>query len=95
MKRFHKIIAEIKSLSNQQVGIKAQRKTVHLKVERSMPADQAACLAANNSYKLMHLFIAYAQLRGKEPQLPTKKGWDSVLVKNFVEHYQAEAVVEH
>lgn len=91
MRRFHKIISEIKLLSGQQGTLKAQRKTVHLKVERVMPAEQAAATVMSNSHKLMHLFIAYAQLRDKAPQLPTKVEWDKELVKQFVEKYQAEA----
>lgn len=92
MKRLHKIIEEIKLLSSQQGALKAQRKTVHLKVERSMSAEDASCLARTNSNKLMHLFIAYAQLRGKEPIFPKNIGWDVELVKKFVEKYQVEVV---
>ena len=92
MKRLHKIIEEIKSLSSQQGALKAQRKTTYLKVERFMSADDASCLARTNSNKLMHLFIAYAQLRGKEPIFPKNIGWDAELVKKFVEKYQVEVV---
>lgn len=92
MKRFYKIIQEIKSLSSQQGVLKAQRKTVHLKVERSMSPSDASYLARTNSTKLMHLFIAYAQLRGKEPIFPKNIGWDAELVKKFVDKYQVEVV---
>jgi len=94
MRRFHKIITDIKALSSQQGTLKAQCKTVHLKVERSMPANEAAALRTSNSTKLMHLFIAYAQLRGKEPQLPTRTGWDKELVEKFMETYKADLVAE-
>jgi hypothetical protein len=92
MRRFYKIIEEIKSLSGQQGALKAQRKTVHLKVERSISAEDASYLARTNSNKLMHLFIAYAQLRGKEPIFPKKIEWDVELVQKFVEKYQVEVV---
>lgn len=92
MRRFHKIIQEIKTLSSQQGALKAQRKTVHLKVERSISAEDASYLARTNSNKLMHLFITYAKLRGKEPILPKNIGWDEELVKKFVETFQVEVV---
>lgn len=92
MKRFHNIIEEIKDLSSQQGALKAQRKTVHLKVERSIPAEDATYLAKTNGTKLMHLFIAYAQLRGKEPQLPKNIGWDKDLVQKFVDKYHVDLV---
>jgi hypothetical protein len=92
MRRFHKIIEEIKLLSSQQGALKAQRKTVHLKIERSISAEDACYLARTNSTKLMHLFIAYAQLRGKEPIFPKNIGYDIELVKKFVEKFQVEVV---
>jgi hypothetical protein len=92
MRRFNKIIEEIKSLSSQQGALKAQRKTVHLKVERSIPAGDACLLSRTNGTKLMHLFIAYAQLRGKEPIFPKNIGWDKELVQKFVDTFQVEIV---
>ena len=92
MKRFHKIITEIKTLSEQQSVLKNQRKTVHLKVERSMPAFEAAGRVKANSTRLMHLFIAYAKLKGKEPQLPKKVDWNKDVVNRFIDQFKPEEI---
>lgn len=89
----------IKVLSKEQIELRNQRKTVHLKGERTMPAvgytqvpgykwiPGAADKHRANRYLLRHLFIAYAKLRGKE--IPkSKKPVNDKLVNEFLEKYE-------
>lgn len=90
----------IKVLSKEQIELRNQRKTVHLKGERTMPAfgysdntngykwiPGATEKHRANRYNLRHLFIAYAKLRGKE--IPkSKKPVNEKLVNEFLEKYE-------
>ncbi|HEX8586040.1 MAG TPA: hypothetical protein VF680_16725 [Allosphingosinicella sp.] len=93
MRRFHKIVEEIKRLSKEQTELKPQRKTVYFTGNRTVDAYTASCVTVSNSERLMHLFIAYAILRGKEPQMPTKKTYHAKLVESFVETFQATELI--
>jgi hypothetical protein len=57
--------AVIKRLALEQTNVKAQRKTVHLKVERTLPPWKANFLHMANRDKLRYLYIAYGFMRGK------------------------------
>lgn len=93
MRKFHSIIEEIKKLSDEQREIKPQRKTVNLSVERKIEPHIAAAKAVYNSEKLMNLFIAYAIIRGKEPQIPTKQVYNKKSVDSFIEHYNPKEII--
>jgi len=57
--------AAIKSLSDAQRSVKSQRKTVHFKGERTIPAWKAVATHSINRYDLRHMYIAYGIMRGK------------------------------
>lgn len=56
---------EIAELEIEQKSMKAQRKTVNLKVERTVDHDKAAEKVRNNRPKLRVMYAAYGLLRGK------------------------------
>ena len=57
---------EIKKLSDEQRFLKNQRKDVHLKGERLMPAKEAAWKHQMNREQLRIMFAAYGLMRGKK-----------------------------
>lgn len=56
---------EIAALEQEQIAMKAQRKTVNLKVERTVNPYDAADKVRNNRPKLRVMYAAYGVLRGK------------------------------
>lgn len=56
---------EIAALEKEQINMKAQRKTVNLKVERTVNPYQAADAVRSNREKLRFMYAAYGVLRGK------------------------------
>ena len=92
---------KIKVLSKEQIELRNQRKTVHLKGERTIPVigcwgiiegrnrwiPGAAEKHSSNRYLLRHLFIVYAKLRGKE--IPkSKKPVNEKLINEYLEKYE-------
>lgn len=57
--------ADIKALVETHLATKEQRKTVNLKVPRTMEPDIAAAKTADGRRELWHFNMAYAVLRGK------------------------------
>jgi len=87
MKKYNLIRTEIKRLSELQVIYKAQRKEKHLKGKRTMDPYQATISAELGKRSLMHLYIAYAKLKGVELPLPIHKEVDQGLVDGLVKKY--------
>lgn len=70
--KYQAIRQAIKELAFQQVELKPQRKTVNFKGVRKVPAYDAAIQHDRNRFKLRHMYMAYAKLRGIERPVPTK-----------------------
>lgn len=87
MKKYNIIRTEIKRLSELQVTYKAQRKEKHLKGKRTMDAYQATLSAQLGKHSLMHLYMAYAKLKGVELPLPVHKEVNQSLVDGLVKKY--------
>jgi len=60
-----KMKEDIKAKAEEQKFLKNQRKTVHLKGERKMSANDATYKVLENSEKLRALYAAYGLARGK------------------------------
>lgn len=88
MRKFQNIRTEITNLSNEQIILKQQRKTIKFTGTRTVQPEVAAYKVVDNKTKLRHLFEAYAVLRGKERQICIKKEISKSLVDKFVEQYQ-------
>ena len=56
---------EIAALEKEQINMKAQRKTVNLKVERTISQYEAAEKVRTNRRKLRVMYAAYGLMRGK------------------------------
>ena len=56
---------EIAALEQEQIAMKAQRKTVNLKVERTVNPYEAVDAVRNNRHKLRLMYVAYGLMRGK------------------------------
>ena len=83
--KYQAIREEVKRLSDLQISLKPQRKTVHFHGKRTV-AD-AAYEVDRNRYVLRHLFIAYAIIRKVERPLPVRKTVNKKLVDQFVLKY--------
>lgn len=93
MKKFEKIRTEIKRLSQMQVELKPQRKTVNFTGERTIDAEQASYLVFDNKFKLRHLYHAYALLKGKElPKYKEKTLFMESVAKKYAIDYAPEEV---
>ena len=88
MGKYDKIREDIKKLSQQQVELKPQRKTVHLKVKRTSDPVWATNVVSMNKNDLMHLYHAYAKLKGFDLPKPTKKFLNENIVNKLVDKYQ-------
>lgn len=86
-RKYHLIREAIAKLANQQIELKPQRKTVHFTGERTIDAGNAQYNVQQNKSVLMHLHIAYAQMRGKELPKPKRKLVLSELVKQYVKDF--------
>lgn len=60
-----KLREEIAALEEQQINMKAQRKTVNLKVKRTVSPYTAAQTVDENRGKLRIMYAAYGLMRGK------------------------------
>lgn len=60
------LVNEIKNLAEQQVGLKNQRKTVHLIGDRTMSPTEALYKHAANRYQLRIMYAALGLLRGRD-----------------------------
>lgn len=60
-----KLREEIAALEKEQVNMKAQRKTVNLKVERTVDPYSAYMRVLSNREKLRVMYAAYGLMRGK------------------------------
>lgn len=56
---------EIAALEKEQINMKAQRKTVNLKVKRTVNPYDAAQAVDNNRYKLRIMYAAYGLMKGR------------------------------
>ena len=56
---------EIAALEKEQINMKAQRKTVNLKVERTVDPYTAADRVINNRCKLRVMYAAYGLMKGR------------------------------
>jgi hypothetical protein len=88
--KYSKIREEIKRLSQEQRDLKPQRKTVNFTGTRKVTAGDAAYSVMRNAVTLMHLFIAYAIIKGKEPIMPTKKEVFQSRIDGFVKTYSVQ-----
>lgn len=94
MKKYQKIIDTIKKLSQEQVELKPQRKTVTFTGERKLEPNRAAYIVAANNSRLRHLHIAYQILRGKEPVYPKRKYVNESVVKFMVTQFTPREMQE-
>lgn len=94
MSKYNKIRTSIKELSAKQIELKAQRKTKTLAGKRTMEPWEAAYKVMLGRQKLMHLFRAYAKLKGFELPKPKHKMVDESLVKALVEKYTEKIQAE-
>ena len=90
--KFHEIREAIAKLANRQTELKPQRKTVHFTGERTIDAGNAQYNVQQNKSLLMHLHIAYAQLREKELPQPKRKVVHPELVKNYVKQFTPKEI---
>lgn len=60
-----KLREEIAALEQEQISMKAQRKTVNLKVKRTVDPYSAAMNVLSNREKLRVMYAAYGLMRGK------------------------------
>lgn len=90
--KYTNIRAKIKELSELQVLNKQQRKESY-KGERTMAPYDAAVSVESIRNELMHLFRAYAELKGFRLPLPTKKVVFQELVDRYIEMYYVAPVV--
>lgn len=60
-----KLREEIAALEQEQINMKAQRKTVNLKVKRTVDPYSAAMNVLSNREKLRVMYAAYGLMRGK------------------------------
>ena len=87
-----RISTEIKRLSEEQIFLKNQRKTVKLIGERQVEPEVAAYKVFNNKETLRHLFEAYAILRGKDRIECKNKEINKTLVERLVLEYKEMVV---
>ena len=83
---------DIKELAQYQTILKNQRKTVHIIGDRIMPADEASAIHSFRRHKLRHMYIAYAQIRGKDysnVEKNAKHEYDKKLVTNILKVYES------
>ena len=85
--KFAAIRAEIKKLSNEQLILKPQRKTVKFTGTRTTPAWSATDTALENRFQLRHLYIVYAILKGVERPEVTKKEVFKSLIDRYITEY--------
>lgn len=60
------LVNEIKTLAEQQVICKNQRKTINLVGERTMSTNEAAYKHEDNRFTLRHMYAALGLIRGRE-----------------------------
>jgi hypothetical protein len=65
-----------KTLAAKQPVLKNQRKTVHIKGERTMDRWEAVCAHAHNRYLLNQLYAAQSFLRGRDLETINKQHGD-------------------
>ena len=82
--KYQAIREEIKRLSEGQRHLKLQRKTVTFKGVRTVDPDEATYTHSNNRFKLRHLYMSYARLRGIERPAPKKGIYYESDVKSYV-----------
>jgi DNA-binding phage protein len=87
MKKFELIRTEVKRVAEQQRPLKLQRKTKTFKGKREVEAPRAAWLVKDNKTYLMHLYHAYAKMRGIELEAPKKKGLSADMVRKLMEKF--------
>lgn len=92
--KYSKIREEIKRLADEQLVLKPQRKTVHFVGTRTVDAYKATVQAFENKERLRHLYVAYAILKGKEPQEFTKREFQQSLVDKYVDMYKEIIIPE-
>lgn len=77
----------IKTLAAAQSSLKNQRKTVKIIGERTMTARQAFFQHQANRERLRHMYIAYAELRGRDVA-DSLEEYSVSLVEKFKEEYK-------
>lgn len=85
-----KMKEDIKAMASQQKVLKANRKTEHIKVERTVPAWEATYKARSNKYQLRHMYLAYAILRGQDlnkVETNSKEPYNESYVNRLVTQY--------
>lgn len=85
--KYDSIRAEIKLLAQDQIEVKPQRKTVNFTGTRNVGSDDAQYIVLKNSYELMHLYMAYQVLKGKEIIYPTKKEYSQSKIDKLVKQH--------
>lgn len=86
--KYDSIRKAIAVLAAQQPDLRRQRKDgKRFTGERTMAPDIALHTHINNKYDLMHLYMAYRVLKGKEVTYPTKKLYSQALIDRFVKEH--------
>ena len=80
---------EIKKLSAEQTNLKQQRKTIHLKGQRTIEPYKANEKHTLNRWEIFHLLLAYAKLRNREDRMKLKEGtkFNVFKVQDLVKKY--------
>ena len=91
--KYQNIRKEIKKLSQTQTELKPQRKTINFKGTRFIESNKASYSVFRNKYRLMHLYLAYSKLKGKEVIYPTKKEYSKSLIDSLVKEFYEEELV--
>lgn len=60
------LVKEIKTLAEQQVICKNQRKTINLEGDRTMTPNEAIYKHEDNRYQLRHMYAALGVMRGRD-----------------------------
>ena len=87
--KYSALISEIKRLSQEQISLKNQRKTIHLEGERTVDPYKAVMLHQENKRHLRHMYRAYTILRGKEVNPLDKSEYSQTLVDFYIKKSQA------
>ncbi len=87
--------ADIKAMANEQKTLKQNRKTVHFKGERIMPASHATWKVQENKNQLRHMYLAYGKARGRDLETIDRNYEDCSMkmVETLLQNYGIETPV--
>ena len=87
--KYEAIRTEIKNLAKLQPVYRKQRKSdKHITVDRIMTPSKAISSHLNGKWELMHLYMAYQVLKGKEMVTPTRKDYSQSKIDAYVSKFK-------